>query len=375
MNIKTIAIVSNTSWNLWNFRLGLMNALRQKNFEVIAIAPYDEYSLKLQEVGFVYHEVKINGGGKNPLEEIKSIYNFSKAFNLSNVDLVLSFTHKANLYSIFAGNFSNTLCLPNISGLGRAFIKKNWLGHVVKILYKVTLNKVPKVFFQNLDDLNVFKQLSLININQAVHIPGSGIDLKKFTQKTYSPRLAVNSQFTFIGRMLWDKGVGEFVEAAKIVKQNYPNTKFVLIGPSDYDNASAIKLATLREWEAKGFIEYMGQLDNVIPYIEAADVVVLPSYREGLPRTLLEACAIGRPLIATNVPGCKDLVIEGETGFLCNPKDAEDLASAMIRFMKLSDMQKKEIGLNARKLVEEKFDHNIVINKYLETIQELIRTD
>ena len=352
-----------------------MNVLRQKGFKVIAIAPYDKYSLKLQEVGFVYHEVKINGGSINPFEELKSIYNLSKSFQLNKVELVLSFTHKANLYSIFAGTFSNTPCIPNISGLGRAFIKKSWLSHLVRALYKVTLSKAPKVFFQNLDDLYFFQQLCLLKKDQAIHVPGSGIDLNKFSSSQYSPRPFDKTEFILIGRMLWDKGVGEFVGAAKIVKIKYPQTKFILIGPSDYDNASAIALATLKDWEAKGIIEYMGQLDNVIPQIEATDVVVLPSYREGLPRSLLEACAIGRPLIATNVPGCKDLVIEGETGFLCNPKDAEDLANAMIRLIKLSDTQKKAIGLNARKLVEEKFDHNIVINKYLETIQELMQTD
>ena len=370
--IKTIAVVSNTSWNLWNFRLSLMNALREKGFEVIAIAPYDEYSLKIKQAGFVYHEVNINGGGINPLEEIKSIYNFSKAFQLHKVDLVFSFTHKANLYSIFAGVFSNIPCLPNISGLGRAFIKKNWLSLVVRSLYKITLSRAPKVFFQNLDDRNVFQQLALLKNDQAVLVPGSGIDLNKFASKHYFPRSIESTQFILIGRMLWDKGVGEFVEAAKIVKQTYPNTKFILIGPSDYDNASAIALATLKDWEAKGIIEYLGQLSNVTPQIEVSDVVVLPSYREGLPRSLLEACAIGRPLIATNVPGCKDLVIDGITGFLCKPKDAEDLAKSMICFLNLNVEEKQEMGLNARKLAEEKFDHNIVINKYLETIQELI---
>jgi glycosyltransferase involved in cell wall biosynthesis len=348
-----------------------MNVLRDKGFNIIAIAPYDEFSVKIKEAGFVYHEVNINGGGTNPLEEIKSIYKFSKAFRLHKVDLVLSFTHKANLYSIFAGIFSNSPCLPNISGLGRAFIKKNWLSIVVRLLYKITLSRVPQVFFQNLDDRNVFQQLALLKKDQAVNVPGSGIDLIKFNSKQYFPRSVEATQFTLIGRMLWDKGVGEFVEAAKIVKQNYPYTKFILIGSSDYDNASAIALATLKDWEAKGIIEYLGPLSNVIPQIEASDVVVLPSYREGLPRSLLEACAIGRPLIATNVPGCKDLVIDGITGFLCKPKDAKDLAKSMVRFLNLSHEEKQEMGLNARKLAEEKFDHNIVINKYLETIQEL----
>ena len=347
-----------------------MNALRQKGFQVIAIAPYDEYSLKLQEDGFVYHEVKINGGGINPFEELKSVYNFSKAFQLHRVDLVLSFTHKANLYSIFAGIFSNTFCIPNISGLGRAFIKKSWLSLIVRALYKVSLTRVPKVFFQNLDDLNVFQKLSLLKKDQAIYVPGSGIDLNRFSSSHYSPRPFDQTQFILIGRMLWDKGVGEFVEAAKTVKIKYPQTKFILIGPSDYDNASAIALATLKDWEAKGIIQYMGQLGNVIPQIEAADVVVLPSYREGLPRSLLEACAIGRPLIATNVPGCKDLVIEGVTGFLCNPKDANGLAKVMMSFLNLSELEKKEIGLNARRLVEDKFDHHIVINRYLKIIQE-----
>ncbi len=351
-----------------------MNVLREKGFEVIAITPFDEYSIKLQEARFVYHEVKINGGGINPFEEIKSIYSLSKAFQLHKVDIVLSFTHKANLYSIFAGTFSSTSCIPNISGLGRAFIKKSWLSHVVRALYKVTLKRAPKVFFQNLDDLKVFEQLFLLKKDQARHVPGSGIDLNKFCSKVYSPRTLDKTQFILIGRMLWDKGVGEFVEAANIVKIKYPQTKFILIGPSDYDNASAIQLATLKDWEAKGIIEYLSQINDVIPQIEAADVVVLPSYREGLPRSLLEACAIGRPLIATNVPGCKDLVIDGITGFLCKPKDAEDLAKSMIRFLNLSHEKKQEMGLNARKLAEEKFDHNIVINKYLETIQELIQS-
>jgi glycosyltransferase involved in cell wall biosynthesis len=286
---------------------------------------------------------------------------------------VLSFTHKANLYSIFAGLFFNILCIPNISGLGRAFIKKTWMTYLVRVLYKITLTRVPKVFFQNLDDLHVFQKLSLLKKDQDAHVPGSGIDLIKFPLKHFSPRSADQTQFILIGRMLWDKGVGDFVEAAKIVKREYPLTKFSLIGPSDYDNASAIKLETLKDWEANGVIEYLGQLDNVIPHIEASDAVVLPSYREGLPRSLLEACAIGRPLIATNVPGCKDLVIEGVTGFLCELKDPRDLANVMIRFLNLSEIQKKQIGLNARMLVEEKFDHHIVINKYLETIQGLVQ--
>lgn len=368
---KTIAVVSNTSWNVWHFRLDLMHALQAAGYLVIAIAPKDGYSVKIELAGFLYEAVDISGGGTNPLTELVSVYRLREIFMRHQVDLILSFTPKGNLYCALAGLLLGIPYLPNISGLGRSFIARSWVSIVVQGLYRLTLKKAHWIFFQNHDDLQEFIRLGLIDENKVSRIPGSGIDLMRFVPAPLPTRPIDRPRFLMIARLMWDKGVGEYVQAARIVKVRFPQVQFHLLGSCDVDNPSAISRATVRSWEREGVITYCGQTDAVAFHIAKSDVVVLPSYREGLPRTLLEGAALARPLIATNVPGCKDLVIEGVTGFICEPKDGPDLAKAMLRFISLAIQEREAMGARARSHVEQNFDQQIVINKYLQVLDKI----
>jgi glycosyltransferase involved in cell wall biosynthesis len=348
-----------------------MHALQAAGYRVIAVAPADGYSQKIIDAGFACEAVAISGGGTNPFTELGSVYRLTRVFARHQVDLILSYTPKGNLYCALAGIFLGIPFLPNISGLGRSFIVRSWVSVVVQQLYRFTLKRAPWIFFQNGDDLQEFVRLGLIDEAQVVCIPGSGINLLRFVPAPMPSRSSVAPRFLLIARLMWDKGVGEYVQAARIVRARFPQAQFYLLGSCDVDNPSAISRATVQSWEDEGVISYSGQTDAVIPYIEEADAVVLPSYREGLPRTLLEGAALARPLIATNVPGCKDVVVDGVTGFLCKPRDGVDLAEAMFRLIALSVAERKAMGQRARAHVEEHFDQQIVINKYLEIVKRL----
>jgi len=356
---------------VWHFRLEVMRALQVAGYQVIAVAPADGYSQKIVDAGFIYEPVAISGGGTNPFTELGSVYRLARVFSHHQVDLILSYTPKGNLYCALAGIFLGISFLPNISGLGRSFIVRSWVSIVVQQLYRFTLKRALRIFFQNGDDLDEFIRLGLVDETKVVRIPGSGIDLQRFKVASMQVRSIDAPRFLLIARLMWDKGVGEYVQAARIVKTRFPQAQFYLLGSCGVDNPSAISRATVKSWEDEGVITYCGQSDVVTPFISQADVLVLPSYREGLPRTLLEGAAMARPLIATDVPGCRDVVINGVTGLLCKTRDSIDLADAMFRYMTLSIDQRKEMGLRARAHVEQHFDQQFVIAKYLEVVQRI----
>jgi len=230
----------------------------------------------------------------------------------------------------------------------------------------------PKhVFFQNKDDRDFFVQQKLVSPQQPILIPGSGIDLQRFSPRDDIP-VAANKPFTFLllARLLWDKGVGEFVEAARHIRQRYPNTRFQLLGQLDVANPAAIPRARVEQWQAEGIIDYLGKTDEVIPYLQQADCVVLPSYREGTPRSLLEAAAIGKPIVTTDAVGCRNVVEDGVTGFLCQIKNALDLADKMLRLLQLPATDREQMGLRGRAKMEREFDEQIVINAYLDALPD-----
>ncbi|MEK9825236.1 MAG: glycosyltransferase, partial [Methylotenera sp.] len=213
---------------------------------------------------------------------------------------------------------------------------------------------------------------NIVNKNKVSRIPGSGINLEVFSFN--KPVAASANTFTFLllARLLWDKGVGEYVEAAKSIKQKFPNVKFQLLGFLDVKNPTAISQSQLNQWVENGLVEYLGVTDDVKPYLILADCIVLPSYREGVPRTLLEAAAIGRPIVASDVPGCKDVVTHGKNGFLCNVKDSTDLTEKMQDMILLPYQHRLEFAMQGRLKIEAEFDENIVIKKYLDVIDNLI---
>ena len=259
--------------------------------------------------------------------------------------------------------------------LGVVFGRSGLLVKVVRTLYRLALGRSAKVFFQNDDDRQLFISGALVREELTDLLPGSGIDLKRFMATPMPSASAIDAKFRFllIARMLWDKGVGEFVEAAKLIRSQWPQAECCLLGFLDVQNPGAISRVQMAELVASG-ITYLGTSDDVRVEIAQADCIVLPSYyREGTPRTLLEAAAMARPIITTDAVGCREVVDDGINGYLCNVRDASDLAKKMAQMLALSPEQRKEMGLRGRAKMEAEFDEQIVINRYLTAIAATVQ--
>jgi glycosyltransferase involved in cell wall biosynthesis len=367
-----IAIVINKSWNIYNFRMGLVHTFLKLGYQVIAIAPQDAYSKKLIEAGCEYYPVEMENKGTNPLQDLLLIRRFYRIYRQVKPDVILQYTIKPNIYGTLAARLAGIPTINNVSGLGTVFLIKNLVSQVALALYRLAFRFPAKVFFQNQDDRHLFLQHKLIKHHITDVLPGSGIDTRRFRP---APAFSRNTGFTFlmIARVLYEKGVVEYVEAARLLRARYPQVRVQLLGGIDESGNIGIKHAVFDSWVQQGDLEYLGTSDDVAGHITAADCVVLPSYREGTPKTLLEAAAMGKPLITTNVPGCKETVVDGHNGFLCDVRDAADLAAKMIRLYELPDQQLHLMGQASRRLAEEKFDERYVINKYLEAIRAVTR--
>ncbi|MBY0243879.1 MAG: glycosyltransferase family 4 protein [Sphingobacteriaceae bacterium] len=369
--MKKILFIDNTAHHLLG-QLHLMTAFRNNGYIVEVIVPNDKkYYLELENSGIVCHEIQIDGKGLNPFKDYSLIQNFKSLFLQLKPDLICSFTIKPNLYASIAARQFNIPVIAGITGLGTAFLKQNLLNYLVVKLYKFAFKQIGCVFFQNQDDKLAFESLSITeHAKYAITLPGDGVDLKKFSYVGLVDSPVTT--FIFSGRLLLDKGLGELVAAMKIVKQKYPNTKLIVIGNYFFANPSSISSEQMQEWTNAGLIEYLGMVNNVFDIISGADCMILPSYREGMPRSLLEAMSMGKPIITVNSIGCKDVVEDGVTGYMAKVKDVDSLADAMTKFIELSFDEKLEMGLNGRRKMEQEFDQQIVINKYLDVANQLL---
>ena len=367
--MKKIVISINTSWNVFNFRIGLIKALMEDGFQVIALAPKDEYSSKLQEFGCQFIPLPMDRNGTRPIQDLILLLRYYLLLRKIKPDAYLGYTIKPNIYGSLASRLLNIPVINNIAGLGTTFINNGPITSIVKRLYKLSLAKSKCIFFQNNDDLELFVKLNLVDRLKTDRVPGSGINLKRYPDAISTDKFPFN--FLFIGRILKDKGVIEYVEAAKIVLKTFPNTKFSILGFIDTDNANSISLNQIQQWENEGIIQYLGETDDVRPFIADSSCVVLPSYREGVPRSLLEAAAMSRPIIATNVAGCKDVVENGVNGYLCEPKNSRNLSERMIEMITLPKEKRAALGIAGRRKVENEFNETYVINKYLHALKTL----
>jgi glycosyltransferase involved in cell wall biosynthesis len=367
-----IAIVINMSWNIYNFRMSLVKALLQEGHEVVAIAPEDAYSARLVEAGCRFVALAMENKGTNPLKDLLLTKRFFDCYSQVQPDVILQYTIKPNIYGTLAARLAGIPTINNVSGLGTVFIVQNVVSKVARGLYRLAFRYPAKIFFQNHDDRLLFVRNKLVRRGITDVVPGSGIDTVRFAPQTIFSR---NQPFVFlmIGRVLYEKGVVEFVQASRLLRQEFPEVQFQLLGAIDDGGNIGVKQEVLEGWVTEGLLQYLGTTDDVAAVIASADCVVLPSYREGTPKTLLEAAAMGKPLIATNVPGCKETVRDGENGFLCEVRSAGDLADKMRQMLLLDNDTLHQMGQASRKLAVEKFDEKFVIDKYLQAIAAVQR--
>jgi glycosyltransferase involved in cell wall biosynthesis len=370
---KSVAISYNTARYLYRFRIGIILGLLEKHYKVIVIAPWDEYSPKLQEIGCEVYDIKIDNKGSSPVADLLTFLAYRKLYHQLKPSLALHFTIKPNIYGTLAARSQRVPSISMITGLGTAFIQDTWLTRVVEQLYRLSLEWSYKVFFQNLDDLSVFIQRGLVSAEKAEQLSSSGINLKLFTLAP--PPNNTHLVFLLIGRMLKDKGVVEFIEAAKLLKKSYPELRFQLLGQLDVKNRTAISRQQVNQWVSEDLVEYLGITDNVMPHISQADCIVLPSYREGLSRTLLEASAMGRPIVATDVTGCREVVDDTVNGYLCNARDPVDLAAKLEKILALSNAQRAEMGLRGREKMQREFNEINIVNRYLEVVDQALNNE
>jgi len=363
---KKIVISVNTSWNIFNFRLNLLKQLQKEGYKVIAIAPRDTYSAELVKNNITFEELTIDNKGNNPIKDLFLIWNYYILLKKHRPQVALFFTIKPNIYGTLAAAMLNIPVINNVSGLGTAFIRENWINKIAKSLYKTSFNFSAKVFFQNVDDQKLFINNNLVKSHKTSVLPGSGVDLTKFKRTPLPEKLNI----LFVGRLLIDKGIVEFLDACKIIKKKYgEKVTFSLIGKLEETAKLGVSLQYLQQYTNNDIIEYLGTTDDIQKEIEKASIVILPSYREGTPRTLLEGAAMGRPIITTNVPGCKSLVKKDYNGWLCEAKSTTDLVSTIEKAILTDHKKLIEFGLNNRTFVELNYDETIVIKQYSTTIK------
>jgi glycosyltransferase involved in cell wall biosynthesis len=364
-------LFANTAWYLYNFRLPLAEALRCRGFEVTLVSPRDDYAEKLCQAGFHWVEFPFSRKGQNPLQEIKTISRLTRLYREEKPDFVQHFTIKCVLYGSLAARQTGIHRVINsITGLGYVFLANNLKARLIRpvilFLYRFALRST-QVIFQNRDDLRQFETLHLITPDQTRIVRGSGVDITKFVP---SPEPAGAQVVVLPARLLWDKGVGEFVEAARRLKAEGSDARFVLVGDIYADNPASVPESTVRDWEKEGVIEWWGWRGDMPVVFSLASIVCLPSYREGLPKTLIEAAGCARPLVAFDAPGCREVVIHGETGLLAKFKDADDLAACLRKLLNEPD-ERRRMGTNARQLAETEFSSARIVNETLEVYSKL----
>ncbi|WP_229145645.1 glycosyltransferase family 4 protein [Alcanivorax sp. 1008] len=362
-------MTSNSSWYLYNFRASTIHMLRERGFRVVCLAPSDEFSSRLvDELGVEHIPAPLDGKSTGVVQELRSLFFIWKVMWRRKPDFVFNFTVKMNIYSGLVCALQGLPFANNISGLGTAFIHDSWLFRRVRQAYGLVNRRAQHLFFQNEADLAVFRDSGLLGHTPVTLLPGSGIDLCRFQSSPLPQGGPVT--FIMIARLLGDKGVREYAEACRRLKADGLQVRCLLVGPLGVSNRTAISSQEVSQWQEEQALEYLGAVDDVRPLIEQSHVLVLPSYREGMPRTVLEAAAMGRPAIVTDVPGCRHAIEPEVTGWLCKVRDGQSLAKQMGRLALMSTADIQMAGRAARQRMESLFSEERVVQAYLNCLIE-----
>lgn len=360
--MKQIAIISNTSWYVYNFRKGLISNLVQLGYTVYAVCPKDKFVAEIKALGCTFIELKgIENKGKNPFKDLLLCWELRRILRQYKIDYCYLYTPKINIYGSIATKFSKVQAIVTINGLGLVFTDEQpgWLKFAVKKLYKFAFRHLSVVFFQNDEDRRFFIKAGIINQKHRTQlVKGSGVNLSEFYPKK-SFNEGRKLVFLLSARLIKEKGLYEYFEAAQNLKTKYPDVTFALIGlPAK--NPSAVPEAEIQAIAEKGTISYLGESDNMSKTLDSVDVLVLPSYyREGIPRILLEGLAKGLPIITTDNIGCRETVDHGQNGYLVPVKDATALEQAMEHMITLPETERLQMGVNSRTKATADFDEKV----------------
>ena len=361
-----IVILGNQARAMANFWTVLIRAIKAAGHDVVCLAPYEqgEWNEALTSLGVRLLHYPLDRKGLNPLRDSKTLVALRRIFKAEQPDLLFAFTIKPVIYGALAAALAGTPCKKNrhvmITGLGYMFeadsLVKRLLTQVARLLYRLAFSQVHTVFFQNLDDKETFARLNIVPPSTSIAMSrGTGVDLRHFAQAPLPPGPLT---FLLVGRLLEAKGLYEYHDAAQELKARYPEARFQLLGPPEHGPGS-VPLAEVNAWHAKGTIEYLGETRDVRPYVAAAHVLVLPSYREGTPTSIMEGMSMGRAAVVTDAPGCRETVRQGENGFLVPLRDAKALAKAMERFI-IEPGLALQMGQTGRAMAEAEFDADTV---------------
>jgi glycosyltransferase involved in cell wall biosynthesis len=367
-----VFLLYNTARWMYRFRLPLMRALREQGYEVVAVSPPDEYVGHLEAAGFSHVSLELNRKGTNPVEDLGLAYRLNRLFRLHRPDLVLTFTVKPNVYGSLAARPLGIPVINTIPGLGSLFVQNSLLTSVARFLYRMALHGSDAVVFQNGEDRDLFIRGGLVRPEVTHQVPGSGVDTTFFAPGP-EERNGGPFVFLFAGRFLWAKGLAELVEAVRLLRSRDVDVELRLLGFFEPEGTAAVPPEQMAAWEEEGVVTHLGEAPEVADHMRAADCIVLPSYyREGLPRTLLEAGSLEKPVIAADATGSRDLVRPGRNGFLCRPGDPGDLAEKMHAMIRLPETERRRMGREGREIVCREYDERIVVDRYMELVDRAL---
>lgn len=362
-----IALVANTSWNLYNFRLNLIRGFLAKGYEVICIAPYDSFAEELKKISVTFIPIEVNAKGNNPFLDIKLALQLYRIYKRQKPDVILQYTIKPNIYGTFAAALCGRSVINTVTGLGTVFLHDNLVSKIAQKLYTISFRFAKKVVFQNEDDRQLFIQKKLVDKEKTQIIRGSGVNVDFFIQNSGINKECKDKPFRFlmVARLLYDKGICEYAEASKKIHLIHgAEIECKLIGAVDSDKQLGIQKKDVADWALAHNLIYQPFSTDILSDYQRATVVVLPSYREGLPKSLLEAASCAKPLIASDVAGCKDVVIHEWNGLLCKAKDANDLFQKMNTMFHYSISELNTLASNSRERAEKNFSDKIIFNEY-----------
>jgi len=366
--MRRILVLCNTVEGLYVFRYELLERLLKEGYDVYFSVPENSNNQRVQELvslGCHHLESHVERRSINPIKDLNLLKEYDNIVREVVPNVILTYTIKPNIYGTYIAKKYNVPVIMNITGLSSGFSKKH-IGFLIRNMYRSACKKAFFVFFQNEHDYQYFTTNKLIGPEEARVIPGSGVNLEKFKPV---PKVEEDDimRFLFIGRIMKEKGIEEYLEAADYILGRHSNVEFQILGQFE-EEIYRNKIISIENTR----IRYLGVSNDVRNEIKQVDCVVNPSYHEGMSNVLLEGAAMGKPLIASNIPGCKEIVDDGVNGYLCEPMDTISLISAMEKFLKLSKIEREQMGIASRQRVERYFDRNIVIKAYMEEISRAI---